>query len=179
MAEIRAYRGVESTNGQKAGLDPQGIEIGACGANTMTKSKYWDHLDYITKQSGHARASRRDEVGDDVIEALAPVLSEALASDAWADVCGSGWYMAACVDAGRLKFRLAVGIPAPLEAAPIRCAVWPANWSHAARLEVDLPTGAGADEKRAAAFAALGGRIHEAGDLERCVAWAWLEGLPG
>ena len=71
MAEIRAYRGVESTNEQKAGPGIPGAR------DRRLRGKY-----------------------DDAIEALAPVLSEALASDAWADVCGSGWYMSACEDAG-------------------------------------------------------------------------------
>lgn len=122
------------------------------------------------------KSKSRAEVGADVLEALAPVVREALETDAWADVCGSGWYLAACVDAGRLKFRLAVGIPKPGEAAPIRCKLWPGTRARCPVLDVDLPTGANPDPARAAAFVALGPeRLQEAGDLERCIAWAWLD----
>ena len=148
----------------------------------QSKSGRWTALSRVTVQTGHARASRRDEVEDDVLQALAPVLAQALETDAWADVLGSGWYLSACESDGRLKFRLAMGIPGPGGAAPIRCTVIPGTLSHAPTLEVDLPTGENPDPARWTAWSALladVGRVEMAGDLERGVAWAWLESPDG
>lgn len=145
----------------------------------QSNGRTWDHLAHRTIQTGHDRRSPRSEVSTDVVRLLAGVLDEALTLDGWADVLGSGWHISACVDAGRLKFRLSVGIPDVGEAAPIRCTVWPGSRSHCPRLEVDIPTGPNPDPARARAFKAMGpARVAEAADLERLIAWSWLDSLP-
>ena len=66
------------------------------------------YLEHVTLTTGDSRRSPRAEVAADVLQALGPVLVEALESGEAVDVCGTGWYLSACEDAGKLKFRLHV-----------------------------------------------------------------------
>ena len=83
------------------------------------------YLEYVTLTTGDSRRSPRAEVAADVLQALGPVLVEALESGEAVDVCGTGWYLSACEDAGKLQFRLHVERPDIQAAAPIRCIVIP------------------------------------------------------
>ena len=124
------------------------------------------YLEHYTALTGHSRRSPRSEVAADVLERLGPVLQSAIRSGDVVDVLASGSWLSAVEDGGRLKFRLFGRKPGIKAAAAIRCTLWPATWSHAARLEVDLRPG----------LVSLGPeRVQEAGGLERCVAWCWLE----
>lgn len=125
-------------------------------------------LEHYTIQTGDRRLSPRAEVGENAIDILGAILREAIRTDKTLEILRTGWYLSACEDAGRLKFRLHVDSPGIGGAMPIRCKVIPGPGEYlesVAVLEVDLPPDVVKMDLE---------RLAEAGDLERCVAWAWL-----
>ena len=50
------------------------------------------YLKHVTLLTGHSRRSPRSEVADEVIERLAPVLSEALTGGEYVEILSSGWF---------------------------------------------------------------------------------------
>ena len=116
-------------------------------------------MEHITKETGHVRQSPRSEVADEVVAYLTPLLREALTGET-VNLTGSAWHLAAREYAGSLQAELWYGVadgPAHIvqtvDGSPPRCVV------------------------EVAGLLALGdpAASHEAGDLERCLAWTWLE----
>ncbi len=123
-------------------------------------------LDHYTVESGHVRTSPASEVGADVLARVGQALGVALASSAPVDV-GAGWVMEARADGGALEARL--WVPGMDTTAPPGVVM---------RVEHR-------DGRPPLLTAAMAGIVHapdvresamQAGDLERCIAWAWLSG---
>jgi len=121
-------------------------------------------LVHITKESGHVRQSPRREVADEVIEVLTPLLEQALDTGDCMAVGGSGWFFTA-------KDRGGEGVDFEL---------WYSDGDGPAHILMQVERGdpprcevstAGMIQDGMFSINALA----EAGDLERCLAWAWLE----
>ena len=125
-------------------------------------------LTHTTITSGHSRISPRAEVSDDIIEMLKPLLKTAIArqkrgSKAHVEIAPSDWYIRAreAKDRQSIVIGLWWGMPSGDAMIETRitlhseteslCEVW------LTRPDALTP---------AAAF--------QAGDIERCMAWAWI-----
>jgi hypothetical protein len=149
------------------------------------------YLRHVTLTTGHVRDSRRDEVHDDVIAALVPLLDRALTGE-HVPIPGA----TACTLTGGVHGRCVAltvwGPPVDGHAVPIvtigvathsRCGAHLWRSLHA-RSSIHTPVVTLVDqvppEPWCAALLEPGSLIYpEAmgwlGDLERCLAWAWLE----
>jgi hypothetical protein len=122
-------------------------------------------LRHLSVESRHVRDSQRDEVADKVLAALAPSLRRALEGETVA-LAPSAWTLTATAEEGgeRLDAQLWYG---PAEAEPhVRMTV-----DREAMTLTTTMGGIASLPPYAASQAAS-----EAGGLERCIAWAWLEG---
>lgn len=125
-------------------------------------------LRHLTAETGHERLSPLSEVEADVLEQVRPVLQEAIKHGDRRHV-GAGWWIEAELEAGRLAYRL-YGAPDGPELAA--CTLTRGAGRVPPLLEVSI---------RGMLRAQLDGLVTVeqagmAGDLERCVAWAWLAG---
>jgi len=69
-------------------------------------------------------------------------LAEALRTETTCQVLATSWYLSACLNDTRLKYRLSTDIDIDIQAqAQVRATVWLGTWSHPPRLEVDLTPG--------------------------------------
>ena len=128
-------------------------------------------LRHRTVETGHVRDTPRGEVDDDVLFALAPKMRRALRGET-VSLQPSAWWLTASEHAGRLDAQLWYGpTGAPFNGQPpggephVRLTVLEADRELTASMAgvAALPT----MDRAAAAMTA--------GDLERCLAWCWLE----
>ena len=123
------------------------------------------HLTHRTTETGHVRQSPRSEIDDDAIRRLAPMLRRALNTGQPVRLAPTAWTITATETADRLDAQAwhgeRTGDP------HIRLAVTGRTLtaSMAGLAAIRSPT--------RAAEAAI-----EAGDLERCLAWTWIESRP-
>ena len=135
-----------------------------------------DILLHKTIETGHVRQSLRREVDPDILAALRPLVSEAVKHSKRPVHVGAGWWIRAELDGGRLAFDLAGDRSGPWV---YSCTVTRADGpARPALLEVSI---AGMSEwvrgKRGPAEIERAVELSmQAGDLERCIAWAWLVG---
>ena len=122
-----------------------------------------EYLIHETAESGHVRNSPRSEVATEVLDHLRPLLSRALCQPVAVALEPSDWWLSAREDQDKLYCRFWFRTP---EGPPhLQQTVTKGD---PPRVVVE---GAGlllAENPAAASY--------EAGDLERCIAWAWLSG---
>ena len=119
-----------------------------------------DHLEHITKETGHVRQSPRAEVRTATIAYLTPLLRPALRGET-VNLTGTAWHLAAPEQADTLHADLWHGsADGPAHIVQTVQRVDPL------RLEVSVRR-----------LLELGNLVaaNEAGDLERCIAWTWIE----
>ena len=138
-------------------------------------------LIHRTIESGDARLSSRSEVDPAVLAGLRPMIRDALATGAGAPLLDSGWWMRCSTSGGRLLASLWASRPtgdSRLPAAPDN------GTAPHVTMTVTRPAGEGRPllEASILGLGALSGdpvlldeAAAEAGDLARCLAWAWLE----
>ena len=118
-------------------------------------------LHHLTRETGHVRQSPRSEIDDDALQRLKPRLLQAIRTGEPAELDPSDWTIEAAVAGDRLDIQAWHG---------------PADGEPHLRLSVEdhvlVASMAGLVNLRptVAAQAAI-----EAGDLERCLAWTWIE----
>lgn len=124
-------------------------------------------LRHITVESGHEAVTARADVGAEIIDLLAPLVSQAIDTGARVEVPGGYWMQCQLRDGG-----LAVGIghEAGGDAILVGMDVQPADGADLPVLRVSMAIQLAGE---------IAGRLYEVaaeiGDLERCIAWTWLE----
>ena len=136
-------------------------------------------LRHITEESGHEVECARAQVDDAVIELLSPLLAQSIDSGKQVDIPGGYWIRAevkevATLAAGIGHANTGAGVLVSLAVSPGPSHKLPVLLVSAAGLASRLRTAAldrGRGKENPDLFRIAG----EIDDLERCIAWTWLE----
>lgn len=136
-------------------------------------------LRHITEESGHEVGCARAQVDDAVIELLSPLLAQAIESGKQVDIPGGYWIRAevkevATLAAGIGHANTGAGVLVSLAVSPGPSHKLPVLLVSTAGLASRLRA-AGPDRAHGKKNPDLVRIASEIDDLERCIAWTWLE----
>lgn len=127
-----------------------------------------EYLQHVTLNTGHVRRSPRSEADAGVVEALKFPLRHAIRTGGVVEALETGWFFAASETPGELAVRLwADKRPEIGETAALLFHVDAAGDVPELRVSLSASAVLTLDPER----------FREAVDLERCLAWTWLDGL--
>lgn len=130
-----------------------------------------DRLIHQTRETGHVRTSPLSEVDPDVLAQLKPLVCEELDSSDPVHVGGGYWFAGHEVN-GRMHGVIRHG--GPDSPALVRIQVPRAAWVSCEGLPLLDVEIAGLLHQQEGARPLGSGVVSALGDLERCLAWAWL-----